>query len=332
MEKSRAKYSNTFLDCVRLVVVLVSVFIIFSVLKSSFLSTGNLVYIARQTAVFIPISLGMTMVLLIGGIDLSVAAVASFASLLFGSFLVDRGMDVYSSAAIVIACGALIGLCNGAIIVFGKLPPFVVTLGMMQIIYGAAQWFSESRTIYLATEIPDWPNRLIARLIPPFFLIALLATFLMQVGLVRTVLGRYTFAVGLNETATKYAGIRTGLVKLWAYLFCSAASAAGGVMLAMKLKSVKADLAVGHELTAIAAAVIGGTSLSGGRGSAVGTLLGVAILCTLEAGMVQYNVEDYAKKIVTGSVLVAAMLLGPMRGLIWKAIRRIAGQKIATSG
>ncbi len=291
----------------------------FSLLSPLFLTTGNISNILTQIAINVILAVGMTFVILIGGIDLSVGSVMAFCAVVAGTVLKLPGLSVEWAIVLAlgagVAVGALCGLINGAISAWWSIPSFIVTLGMLNIARGAALQWTDARSIY---EFPNSFNNFgTATLfgIPAPFLVAL-ALALVAVAwvvLVRTVFGRLIYAIGNNEEAVRLAGHNVLAYKVAAFTICGAAVGVGALIYMTRLTVASPILGIGFELNAIAAVIIGGTSLTGGRGSIIGTLLGACIIGVLANGLILIGVGDFVRQIITGVVIILAVVVDAYR-------------------
>jgi len=227
--------------------------------------------------------------------------------------LVDWHWPFAAAAMLAVVVGLLAGLANGSLIVGLTVPPFIVTLGMMEMARGAAYLVTGSQTKYLGTAVEGLERPLLGTGLSGSFLLALLVVALAQLLLSGSVLGRWMFATGSNEKATRFSGIDPRPVKLTAYALAGATAGLGAVCYTSRLGASDPNAGAGLELSAIAAAVIGGTSLLGGRGSVINTVFGVLIIVTLEAGLAQVGASEPVKRLVTGAVIVLAILADAWR-------------------
>jgi ribose transport system permease protein len=208
--------------------------------------------------------------------------------------------------------GLLCGAVNGLVVIRWKLPPFIVTLGMLEVARGAAYLVTDSRTIYVGGPIEVVTDTTILGLSLPFVL-AIAIVVVAQLALSRTVFGRYLVAIGTNEEAVRLSGIDPRPYKLAVFVLCGVLTAVAGVIQTARMASANPNTAIGFELQAIAAVVIGGTSLMGGRGSVVRSFFGVLIIAVLGAGLAQIGAQDPTKRLITGCVIVAAVVLDQYR-------------------
>jgi len=278
---------------------------------------GNFKNILTQTVIVAVGALGMTLIIVGGGIDLSVGSVVAFTSVL-GAKLLVAGWSPAGTLLTLVAVGAGIGLFNGIIVAGLRMMPFIVTLGMMGAVRGAAKWLGDNQTI---NAPPDSPiHRLMARVNPSEFWplpwgvwIVLGLAAIMALILRRTVFGRYVFAVGANETAARYSGVRVGFVKGGTYALAGTLFGLAGLLQLARLTQGDPTVAVGLELDIIAAVVIGGASLNGGVGSIGGSLIGALIMALLRNGTNQLGWQTYTQEIIIGVVIVLAVGLDKWR-------------------
>lgn len=278
------------------------------ILTPYFLTVSNLLNIAEQTAIIAIIAAGMTFVIITAGIDLSVGSVLAFSGVVMASLMqagVPLPIALLAGPLVGFGCGAL----NGLLITAGKLPPFIATLGMMSVARGAALLFTEGRPIsgfsesfrFLAT------GKLIGIPVPVIIMLAVFAAA--HFVLTKTKLGRYTFAIGGNEEATILSGVNVRLYKIMVYGLCSGLSALAAILLTARLNSAQPIAGMMYELDAIAATVIGGTSLIGGEGNVFGTLVGALIIGVLRNGLNLLSISSFTQQIVIGLVIIVAVLL-----------------------
>jgi ribose/xylose/arabinose/galactoside ABC-type transport system permease subunit len=276
----------------------------------------NLELIARQTAIVCTAALGMTMVIVAAGIDLSVGSIIALSTVVI-ALLLKRDVSPLLAALGGVAGAALCGLANGVLITRLKVVPFIVTLGTMLIVRGAAKGLADERRI----EAPaTWLNGLLRTVeagrglfLPPgIWILAVLA--LLVAGLLRyTVFGRHLFAIGSNERTARLCGVRVERVKVAVYTLSAALAGVAGVMQFAKLSVGDPTVAVGLELDVIAAVIIGGGSLTGGNGTVLGTVLGATIMSVVAIGCSQHGLANWVQQIVTGSIIVLAVALDRWR-------------------
>lgn len=294
---------------------------VFTALRGDrFLNPNNLFNIARQASISGLVAIGMTFVILTGGIDLSVGSLLALGGIVAaaaykgGTNLLDTaagqtaGIGVFG--AILIACGVGLagGFMQGLVITRLKVPPFVVTLGGMSIFRGMTLLIGDGGPISAFDDAFKVPGQgRIGELIPIPVVIFLIVAVIAYVVLRYTQYGRYIYAVGGNPEAARLAGLNTGLLVLSVYMIVGLLAGFGGFMLASRLNSAEAIAGVGLELTVIASVVIGGTSLFGGEGGVVGTVIGALLITVLTAGLTQLNVISYVQQIVIGVIIIFAV-------------------------
>lgn len=287
---------------------LIALSVVLWILTPRFLTVSNLLNIAEQTAIIAVVAAGMTFVIITAGIDLSVGSVLAFSGVVMASALA-AGAPAPVALAIGIGVGFVCGVVNGLLITIGRLPPFIATLGMMSVARGAALLYTEGRPIsgfsdsfrFLATgKIAGVPLPLIVMLI-----VFILAHLLLQ----KTKLGRYAYAIGGNEEAAILSGVNVRLYKTLIYGLCSGLSGLAAVLLTARLNSAQPIAGMMYELDAIAATVIGGTSLMGGEGNVFGTLIGALIIGVLRNGLTLLYISSFSQQIIIGLVIIIAVLL-----------------------
>ncbi|WP_417683896.1 ABC transporter permease [Roseibium sp.] len=293
----------------------------FSIASSNFMQTSNMIAILQATSVNGVLAVAATLVIITGGIDLSVGTMMTFCAVIAGVVLTNMGMPLPVGVVAAIATGALCGLCSGTFIAKMKIPPFIATLGMMLILKGLSLVISGTRPIYF-NDTPGFDQisrgSLIGEIIPALpipngvlilFLVALAAAYILG----RTVLGRYTFALGSNEEAVRLSGVNTDRWKMAVYALAGSICGIAGILIASRLNSAQPALGLGYELEAIAAVVIGGTSLSGGRGTILGTLIGALIMAVLTNGLRVLSVAQEWQTVVTGAIIILAVYADMVR-------------------
>ena len=288
--------------------------------RSAFLSPSNLRNVARQIAVIAVIAVGMTMVIVSGGIDLSVGSVLALSAMLTAWLIRAWGGEGASAGALVAAslvasllCAG-VGAFSGLMITAFRIPPFIATLAMMQVASGLAFIVARGQSLYDIPASYTWLGRGagVASL-PNSVLLMLLVYALAHVLMTRTALGRHLYAVGGNAEAARLSGVAVNRVLLFVYLACGLMAGIGGVITASQLKAGAPTYGAGYELYVIAAVVVGGTSLSGGEGRVFGTLVGAFIIAVIRNGMNLMNVEPYTQKVVLGLVILGAVLLDMLK-------------------
>jgi ribose transport system permease protein len=282
--------------------------VVLSFLSNSFLTVSNLLNIARQVSINAIIAAGMTFVILTAGIDLSVGSVLAFSGAIIAGLL-STGQPLLVGISAGLLLGAVLGLVNGLIVTRGGVQPFIATLGMLTIGRGATLVYTDGRPI---TGLPDafvWLGAGDVGRVPVPVIIMALVFVAAYVVLTQTVLGRYIYAIGGNEEAARLSGVNVTLYKTLAYVLSGVLAATSGIILTARLNSAQPTAGGGYELDAIAAVVLGGTTLAGGEGSITGTLLGAFIIGVLNNGLNLLNVSSFYQQVVKGVVILLAVLL-----------------------
>ena len=274
-----------------------------------FFNVGNSLLILKYSSIYGIAAIGATIVIITGGIDLSPGAVIGLTSVVTGYFFVQADWSLVASAMMGMLVGLSAGLASSWLIVGMKLPPFIATLGVMGIWRGAGYIITEARFYDLSAKLPrnwtvggvsiDW--------VPPLVMVALAGVF--QVLMKQFQWGRAVFAVGGNETAALFSGVRVGLIKASAYITAGVLASMSGVVLAIVQGQGKADLANGYELDIIASAVVGGTSLTGGRGSVAGAVLGALIFGVLRNALPQIPGATFYDRVIVGLAVIVIVVM-----------------------
>ena len=288
----------------------VVVLLIFSVLlrDEGFLSVASFWNILRQAAIVSVVAVGMTLVIAAAEIDLSVGSVAGLASVVTAMSLSHFGLIPGIVAGL--ALGAIVGSVNGALVAFARIPSFLVTLAMMGITFGIAQWVTKSAPVpildmnYVANfgggKIGPIPNLIIWMLL---FVVA--GTILLK----KTRFGRQILATGANPVAAEYSGISTSWVRFRVMMICSMGAAVAGMLYAGRLMSGRFQWGTGDEMNAIAAVILGGTALAGGRGSVIGTFFGALLMATINYGLILAGLDPSQQQIIRGLIIILAVAL-----------------------
>jgi ribose transport system permease protein len=287
---------------------LILISIVFAVQSDVFLTQPNLINILQQSSINACIALGMTLVIISGGIDLSVGPIAALSAVLGAAMLV-AGVPIPLAIAGALATGVACGFVNGALIAWGGLQPFIVTLGGLSLYRALALIYTGGQPIFgLPDEFRALTNGSIAGIPNPVVIVAVLA-LAAWIILNKTPLGEYFMAIGGNPEAARIAGVPVTLTKLAAYMISGLMAAVAAMVLIGRLGAAEPTLGTLWELDAIAAAAIGGASLMGGRGSIIGTLIGCIILGTLRNGLTLLNVQAFYQLLATGIIIIVAMLI-----------------------
>jgi len=295
--------------------------IIFSLLSPNFFQPDNLVAIMLATAVNGVLAIGSTFVIITAGIDLSVGFVMTFSSVICALSITRLGVPIGAGLAIGLLTGTVCGMLSGFMVAKMKIAPFIATLGMMMVTKGLSLVVSGTKPVYLSkvaffSSISMdsvlgilFPSFQIPNAVLVFFLAAIAGGFILN----KTVMGRYTFAVGSNEEAIRLSGVNVDKWKIIVYAFCGFLSAVAGILLSSRLNSAQPALGTGYETDAIAAAVIGGASLSGGSGTVLGTVIGAFIISVLTNGLRILSVPQEWQIVVTGLIIIGAVYMDIQR-------------------
>ena len=296
-----------------ILVSLVLLILFFSLASDNFFSFVTLTTILNQLPALTIVTVGMTLVLIVGGIDLSVGSVLGFSATVVGVALLNWGLPLYAACLLGIGAGVLCGSMNGILVAYLSLPSFIVTLGMLEMARGLAYITTNSQTMYIGASIQKLALPIPGTGVSVALIFALTTVIAGQFILTRTVLGRYITATGTNAQAARMSGIDTRFYRLLVLAVSGALAGLGGVFNAAYLGSADPNAGSGMELAAIAAAVIGGTSLMGGRGTVIGAFAGVLIVAVLQSGLAQIGVSEPAKRLITGGVIIIAVFLDSWR-------------------
>jgi ribose transport system permease protein len=311
-KSSKRRSINNFLQIAGILPILLLICILFALLSPNFLTTGNAVNILRQASINIVLATGMTFVILTGGIDLSVGSILAVSAVVavLVSLLPAIGWLAVPAALLT---GLLLGLLNGALITFLNLPPFIVTLGSLTALRGAAFLVANGTTVINRDINFAWVGNSYIGPLPWLVIIALLAVGVSWFVLRQTVLGVQIYAVGGNERAARLTGIKVNRVLLFVYGVSGLLSGLAGIMSSSRLYSATGLLGQGYELDAIAAVILGGTSFTGGIGTIVGTLFGALIIAVLNNGLTLLNMSYFWQLVVKGLVIIVAVIIDRLR-------------------
>ncbi|CAM3979824.1 ABC transporter permease [Paracoccus yeei] len=293
----------------------------FSLASPNFFQMTNIMAILQAASVNGVLAVAVTLIIITGGIDLSIGTLMTFCAVMAGVVLTWGGMPLPLGIVAAIATGACCGLISGTFVAKMKIPPFIATLGMMLMLKGLSLIVTGTKPIYF-NDTPGFTQiaqgSVIGALVPAFpvpngVLILFLVAGAVAWILGRTVLGRYTFALGSNEEAVRLSGVDTDRWKMAIYALSGGIVGIGGLLIASRLNSAQPALGLGYELEAIAAVVIGGTSLAGGRGTILGTLIGALIMAVLTNGLRVLSVAPEWQTVVTGAIIIAAVYADQLR-------------------
>ena len=302
-----------FADHLILLTVLAALVLLFGLLRDSFFSAATLGSVANRLPALAVVATGMTLVMITGGIDLSVGSLLGFCGAAVGVLMADWQWGLALALPASVLLGALLGGTTGAVSVKLRLPSFIVSLGMLEIARGLAFLTTDSQTKYIGAGIESLGAPIGGLVLSPAFFISVLVVAAGQTVLSHTPLGRHWIAIGANREAALVSGVPVDRPRLLAHALLGALTGLAAVFNCSRLGSADPNAGVGFELSAIAAVVVGGTSLMGGRGSVVKSFLGVLVIATLEAGLVQIGASEPMKRVVTGMVIVAAVLADTWR-------------------
>lgn len=295
--------------------VLVLLLVFFSIFAPNFAAWNNMVNIMQATAVNGVLGVAVSFVIISGGIDLAVGTMMTLTAVMSGIMLTNLGLPLPFGILGALGSGAAMGAVSGVAVAKLKIPPFIATLGMMQITRGLALVISGAKPIYF-NDTPSYqylsPESSISMLIPGLEIpngvfIMFIVAFIASIILNRTLLGRYIFALGSNEEAARLSGMNVDFWKIITYALSGCIAGVAGLLISSRLNSAQPALGLGYELDAIAAVVIGGTSLSGGRGTILGTIIGAFVMSVLTNGLRIMGVQEEWKIVVTGVIIIAAV-------------------------
>ncbi|WP_236792654.1 ABC transporter permease [Amycolatopsis sp. GM8] len=294
---------------------LVVIYAFFSIVSPFFFSYGNFIAILFSTVVIGTLAIGTTFVIISAGIDLSIGTGMALCAVMSGVFIVNLHLPLALGVPLTILFGGFMGLVNGVNVAVLRIPPFIATLAMMLAAGGLALVLSHSTPIYF-TDIAGYTDLSSGFLIPNLpnaVLILLVIAIIAGVLLTKSVLGRYTYSIGSNEEVTALSGIDVRRWKLGIYAFAGLFTGLAGVMISARLGSAQPATGMGYELQAIAAVVIGGTSLSGGKGSIIGTLIGALIISVLNNGLQIMSIPQEWQNVILGAVILVAVYTDRIR-------------------
>jgi ribose transport system permease protein len=291
-----------------LVIILVALFTGLTIASESFLTLNNFSNLVRQTSIIGIVSIGMTFVIITGGIDLSVGAVVGFSGI-FAAILMTKGVNVFLAIIIAIIVSTMIGVLNGVLIHNGKVPPFIATMGVMVMVRGAIMLVSDARMIAGLPKSFTKFSQLTVLGLPSLFLVWFVIIVISAFITKMTIFGRNIYALGSNVEAARLSGIKIKSVTYMTYGLSALVCAIAGILMTSRLGNAIPTAGQGYEMDAIAAAVVGGASLSGAEGSIVGTLLGAIIIATLRNGGNLLGMNPFIMDISIGGLLVMVVLI-----------------------
>lgn len=300
---------------------LIVLLVFFSLASPNFLQTSNILAVLQATAVNGVLAIAVTMIIITGGIDLSIGTLMTFTAVTAGVVLTNWGLPLPAGILAAIGMGAFCGLISGTLVTRMRIPPFIATLGMMLILKGLSLVVSGTKPIYF-NDTPGYTQiaqgSLVGAVLPglpvPNGVLILFVVAIFQAWVLnRTLLGRYCFAMGSNEEAVRLSGVDTRAWKTAIYALGGAICGIAGLLISSRLNSAQPALGLGYELDAIAAVVIGGTSLAGGRGTILGTVIGALIMAVLLNGLRIMSVAQEWQTVVTGLIIIAAVYADMLR-------------------
>lgn len=313
MKEKTKKFGKEWLQTYMLIFIVLGLGLVLSLVSSHFLTATNLLNVLRQISINGILAIGMTVVCLTGGIDLSVGSVVAFSGIIAAGLLRDTNLPILVVALAAVAVGALLGLYNGYFVAYWNAAPFVVTLSMMTIARGMTYVYSDGRPISnLPAEFLVIGKGNFLGLPIPFFIL-LIVFILTSIMLSKLKFGRYVYAVGGNESAAMVSGINVKRIKMMVYVLSGIACGIAAVILTARVSAGLPQAGDSYELDAIAATVIGGTSLSGGRGRLWGTIVGAILLGIVNNGLDLLNVSSFYQQIVKGLIILGAILIDSKR-------------------
>ena len=292
-----------------LIIVLLAICVVLAIVRPSFISYQNLFNLLRSCSITGIVAIGMTFVIITGGIDLSVGSVVGFSSVLCGVFMKEMGMAIPAAIILTLLLCLAVGALNGILVHKGKIPAFIATLGSMQMFRGMAMLISNGRTLPgMPSEFTEFAQVKIAGL--PSLFIVWIAVIIVSAYLLRsTRYGRNIYSVGSNMESARLSGIKLGPTICWTYMINALFAAIAGLLLTARITSAQPAAGEGYEMEAIAAAVIGGASLSGAEGSVGGTVIGAIIMAVLTNGGNLLGINSFTMNIVIGALVVIAVLI-----------------------
>ncbi len=316
MEITKNKFitlNKSFFDKFGAFAALLIMVIIFSIISPPFHTINNLLTVALQTSIIAFMGIGVTFVIITAGIDLGIGSVLAFASVVTG-LAMNAGYSSWLAIMFGLITGIVCGLFNGFVITRLKLAPFIATLGMMMLARGAGLYITNAAPITVTDPLFDGLGSLIpGTMIPMPVVIMILVALIFSFVLRKTKLGRYAYAIGSNEEAARLSGLNINLTKYMVYAISGLLSAVTGIVLASRLSTAQATAGQSYELDAIAAAVIGGTSLMGGVGTIMGTMIGAFIIGVLRNGLNMMGVSSFIQQMTIGGVIIGAVYIDQLR-------------------
>lgn len=295
-------------------VVVILIMIILASATPNFFTASNLAIVARQVSLSSIIAIGMTMVILLGGIDLSVGSVVAFASVVIGYVMVTLQMPIWVAILAGLVIGVLVGSINGLLIIRTGVPSFIVTLGMMGLARGAALVITKGSTISgLPPAYLQIGQGYVGDLVPIPVIIMIVIAVAAHIMLSRTTFGRRIYFIGSNEEAARLSGINVNRIKVIIFALAATLAATEAVIETARMSTAQPASGVGYELTAIGAVIIGGASMLGGEGTILGTILGATLLGLITNGLILLGVSAYWQQVFSGAIIILAVALDTWR-------------------
>ena len=283
--------------------------VVLSLVTPRFLTVQNLMIIVTQVSINALLAFGVTFVIITGGIDLSIGSMVAVTGVVAATFAHPDTYPVVVPVGVGLLAGLLFGAFNGFVITRSNVPPFIVTLGTMTIGRGLALILSKGRPVSNLSDSFNFIGGGKILGVPTLIIILVVAFSICSVLLKKTVIGRYMYAVGGNEQAARASGIQLSRVKMVVYTLCGGLAALAGILLTSRITTGQPNAGTGFELDAIAAAIIGGTSTSGGTGTMTGTLIGALLIGVISNGLDLLNVTSYYQQVVMGVIIIGAVVL-----------------------
>ncbi|WP_417280294.1 ABC transporter permease [Celeribacter sp.] len=312
-DMSNTAMIRKFIDKLSTVFVFLAIMILMEFLHSGFITANNISLIALQSATRAVLAIGVMLVIISGAIDISVGTVMSLAMVVMGIAVIDAGLPLWLGFVVALAAGTLMGGINGFLVAYANLPSFIVTLGMLGIAQGLALFMSNGRSLYGFPESFEVVGGGTLIGIPVPVLILLVFAVIMLFVFYQTKVGRYAFTMGGSEEGTRRAGINVRRYRMGIFAISGATAGLASIILASRINSAHPGIGFGYELDAIAAVVIGGGSLMGGRGTVWGAIIGALIMSEIRFGLNILGMSPFIQQIVVGVVLIAAVYIDTLR-------------------
>lgn len=295
-------------------IIMVALIVFFAVSTQGFFTVKNLYNLLQQISIIGIITVAQTFVIITAGIDLSQGAIIGLTTIASAGFMVDLALPIWFAILVGILVGAVVGAINGALIAYLKLPAFITTLGTMSIVESAALLVKGGNDIYnLPSAISEFGRGGIANVIPNIAIIMIIIAIIMHIVLKKTSFGRYVYAVGSNMQSAKFSGVKVNKVLFFVYLIGGVLCSIAGIVMMCRMNGGVAIAGKDYQMNSISAVVIGGGSLFGGEGSIAGAMIGAFIMTILSNGLQIMGVSSYWQQLITGVVLVAAVLIDTFR-------------------